>query len=86
LTKKWYIGLVKDKFEAFYLYNAITRAEKPFFYPYKNIIGPFKTKRAALWAEKYGLKNPRFQQVDDAERLAKEENTIAREFKLIEQY
>jgi hypothetical protein len=35
------------------------------------VIGPFKTKRGALWVEKYGRSNPHFQHVNDAERLAK---------------
>jgi hypothetical protein len=39
--------------------------------PFKYAIGPFVTKRAALWAEKYGLNNPHFQHVRDAERLSR---------------
>lgn len=35
------------------------------------IVGPFNTKRGALWAERYGYKNPHFRHVADAERLAK---------------
>lgn len=35
------------------------------------VIGPFRTKRAALWAEAYGRNNPHFQHVEDAERLSK---------------
>jgi hypothetical protein len=35
------------------------------------VIGPFKTKRAANWAAKFGKGNPHFQTVDDAKRLSK---------------
>ena len=38
---------------------------------YTCVVGPFKTKRAALWAEKHGYNNPHFQHVNDAERLSK---------------
>jgi len=50
--------------------------EEPTFknagYRYAAVIGPFKTKRAALWTEKYGHNNPHFQHVQDAERLSRE--------------
>jgi len=39
--------------------------------PYLAVVGPFKTKRGALWAVKYGKDNPHFATVNDAERLAK---------------
>jgi hypothetical protein len=38
---------------------------------YGYVIGPFKTKRAAVWAVKYGNNNPHFRHVNDAERIAR---------------
>lgn len=38
---------------------------------YVFVIGPFRTARAARWAVKYGLGNPHFQHVDDAERISR---------------
>jgi hypothetical protein len=38
---------------------------------YAAMIGPFKTKRGALWMATYGRNNPHVQHVDDAERLAR---------------
>ena len=37
---------------------------------YGAVIGPFQTKRAALWAESQGS-NPHFQTVADAERISR---------------
>lgn len=39
---------------------------------FKAVIGPFRTRRAALWAERYGSNlNPHFRHVEDAERLSR---------------
>ena len=40
---------------------------------YTAVIGPFVTRRAQLWAVKYGKNNPHFQHVNDAERLSKQD-------------
>ena len=61
------MGHYKNKLEAFCCFDIPT----PFCYPYQAVIGPFRTKRAALWSEKYGFNNPHFQTVNDAERLSK---------------
>lgn len=37
---------------------------------YVFVVGPFRTARAARWAEKYGHLNPHFRHVDDAERIS----------------
>jgi hypothetical protein len=69
MRKKWYVGIShKDG-----SYHAFTWSGNPTpkNQKYAAVIGPFKTKRAALWAEKHGKGNPHFQHVDDAERLAK---------------
>ena len=36
------------------------------------VIGAFRTRRAQIWALKYGKNNPHFQAVNDAEKLSKE--------------
>ena len=72
MTRKHYVGLTRmsDRFQYF------TSMEEPTFKNagcrYAAVIGPFKTKRAALWTEKYGHNNPHFQHVQDAERLSRE--------------
>jgi hypothetical protein len=69
MRKKWYVGHSKNADDkAFASSSDPTPESYPQFYA---VTGPFKTKRAAIWAEKYGKGNPHFQHVDDAERLAK---------------
>jgi hypothetical protein len=48
-----------------------TPTESMYGAEYFAFTGPFRTKRAALWALKYGENNPHFQHVNDAERLSK---------------
>jgi hypothetical protein len=68
----WYVGIsaLDCKYVAF-------RADVPdadLYGRYKDLyialIGPFRTKRGAIWAAKYGKGNPHFQHVNDAEKLA----------------
>jgi hypothetical protein len=56
-----------QKFEIFRSKDMPTNASHGKLYIY--VIGPFRTKRACTWAEKYGANNPHFQNVNDAERL-----------------
>lgn len=69
---KWYVGHTVDKpsrlkaFRCSFLPTDLTHG-----LTYYAVIGPFGTKRAALWAEKYGLGNPHFVQVSDAEHISK---------------
>ena len=37
---------------------------------YRAVIGPFRTRRAAKWAEEHGWANPHFYHVNDAERIS----------------
>jgi len=67
MKRKWYVGIVKDHYEAFHA----TEKPEPGDYIYHAVIGPFVTKRAAIWAEKHGYNNPHFQHVRDAERISK---------------
>ena len=67
-TQKWYVGIDGGKYEAFRTSTEPTHESHSMLYG--AVVGPFKTKRAALWAEKYGSMNPHFRHVDDAERLS----------------
>lgn len=72
MKKLWYVehtgtGLVAYR----------SSKEPTFQHPYDSdgihrgvTIGPFKTKRAAMWVEKFGYRNPHFLHVNDAERFA----------------
>lgn len=70
-SQKYYIGYKIDcsGFERFKSANEPTVGQ--YGYKYLYVIGPFITMRAAVWAEKYGLNNPHFRHVDDAETLSK---------------
>jgi hypothetical protein len=67
----FYIGIdrLTHKFKAFRYIKTPTEANCGDLFA--AVIGPFKTKRAALWAEQYGQNNPHFRHVDDAERLCR---------------
>ncbi len=68
VRKRWYVGgTTNHRFEAFRFDHDPIEGETPYLY----VIGPFRTRRGARWAEKYGKGNPRFGHVEDAERLAR---------------
>jgi hypothetical protein len=66
---KWYVGHNRGTLEAFKA--SATPTTDSHGHLYAGVVGPFRTKRAALWAEQYGSMNPHFQHVSDAERIAK---------------
>lgn len=69
---RWYVGHLQGNnrgFEAFR--SEVKPTAQTHGDLYTGVIGPFKTKRAVKWAEKYGYINPHFHSVEDAERLAK---------------
>ena len=68
---RWYCGKVGNLYEAFR--SRVTPTQRTHGDMYTTVIGPFKTKRAAKWTERFGYRNPHFRHVDDAERLAAEE-------------
>jgi len=70
MKTRWYIGH-KTNGGLIAFSDTSTPTEQGYGKLFGAVIGPFKTKRAALWAEKYGRFNPHFQHVNDAERLAK---------------
>ena len=69
---KWYVGRSANR-----PYTAFRSATVPTWEShgdrYAAVIGPFRTMRAALWAERYGRGNPHFRTVADAEAYAKKE-------------
>jgi hypothetical protein len=70
--KRWYVGVKIDYCLGTYSHEAFTSEATPKEDScYNYVIGPFNTKRGATWAEKYGVKNPHFGCVADAERLAR---------------
>ena len=68
MKMNWYVGLAATTYALIAFRASATPTETS---GYLAVIGPFRTKRAALWAEKYGSNNPHFQHVNDAERLSK---------------
>jgi len=68
--KKNYVGHLPDgRLERFL--SDVTPTLASHGHLYGAVIGPFRTARAARWAEKYGRDNPHFQCVRDAERLCR---------------
>lgn len=68
MRNRWYVGHTRTGLIAFKCPTTPTvnsHGDK-----FIAVVGPFKTKRAAKWAERYGKGNPHFRHVDDAERLA----------------
>ena len=71
MQRKPYIGIDTDgNWLGFLLASEPTREE--FGERYAAFIGPFRTRRAQMWAMKYGKNNPHFQTVESAERLSKQ--------------
>ena len=71
---KWYAGLTKNHaFEAF----RATATPTPSTHGdrFRAVVGPFRTRRAALWCEQYGYNNPHGQTVAEMEKLAKAATT-----------
>lgn len=67
---KWYLGHAGGKHEAFSSKQEPTQETHG---QYGAVVGPFRTKRAAMWAQEHGQGNPHFQHVRDAERISSKE-------------
>lgn len=71
--QKWYVGI--ETSSGCNVYRAFRAFSDPTPESHGNhyaaCIGPFTSKRGALWAVKHGAGNPHFQHVTDAERLSK---------------
>ena len=66
---RWYLGLTGRERVAFSSHQEPTTATHSLMYG--AVIGPFDTKRGAMWAQNYGRNNPHFRHVRDAERIAR---------------
>ena len=73
MRQRWYVGVRGNTSTAFP--SPSTPTINSHGQQYAAVIGPFLTRRGALWAEKYGRGNPHCQHVNDAEYFAKQENT-----------
>ena len=76
-TNPWYVGYQRNPrgFRAFQYCSTPTEQTHGDKYVY--VVGPFYTERGAKWAEHYGLDNPHFRTVEDAERYADAADTDA---------
>ncbi len=74
--KNIYVGHNKDTSELDVIYTDATpeSANEKGFESYSWLIGEFKTLRGARFYQTHGLNNPHVQNVNDAERIAKEIN------------
>lgn len=70
--RRYYCGYLDDG-----SLQAFTSTRKPTFAShgkrYLAVLGPFRTKRATLWAEKHARGNPHARTVDDIETLARQD-------------
>jgi hypothetical protein len=71
IRKRWYVGKPRAPTKPDVAFNSVSCPTSVSHPDYYAVIGPFRTKRAAVWASVYGANNPHFQIVADAERLAR---------------
>ena len=72
---KFYVGLINKGpswFKGWHVFKSST-PPTPEAFAYSSVIGPFRTKRAAIWATNNVGVNPHFSTVADAERISKAE-------------
>lgn len=69
LCKKYYIGVYEGEWFGFSSNEIPSKINFP---NYNAVIGPFRTRKAQIWALKYGKNNPHFTCVEDAEIFAKQ--------------
>lgn len=65
-----WVGRAKETGQLVYFQSIDTPTEASHGHLYGAVVGPFRTVRAAMWAERYGNGNPHFQHVNDAERIS----------------
>lgn len=65
---KWYVGLKGVERILFFANAPVTQEAERY---YGAVIGPFRTKRAAIFSRDCGYGNPHCQCVQDAERISK---------------
>lgn len=79
----WWVGCCGQERKAFKSTEEPTPEKYEFI---QAVIGPFKTKRAALWCEKYGFNNPHAQDVSSIEKLAKHDQDVQKLSKSLRKY
>lgn len=69
--QRWYVGheMITDNLRAFR--SPSTPTYETHGHLYWAVVGPFRTRRAARWAEQCGQNNPHFQCTEDVERLSR---------------
>lgn len=70
--KRWYVGVparAMGRYVAFQCAYHPTKKKQGGRFAY--VIGPFRTARAARWAERFGFGNPHFTHVNAAEKIAR---------------
>ena len=70
--RRWYVGVpakAREGYRAFQCAYVPSQRKQGRIFAY--VIGPFRSKRGALWAEKFGFGNPAFYGVEAAERISK---------------
>ena len=75
--RKFYVGLSASGSLRRWLFNDVEPIKNNHGDQYVAIIGPFATKRGAIFMRDYGEGNPHCQTVSDAERLAKRKFLMA---------
>lgn len=68
MRTKQYVGISARRREVFHAMSTPTQATHP---QYGAVIGPFRTKRGAVFMARNGYNNPHCRTVADAERLSK---------------
>lgn len=68
--KRFYVGHQGGK--RFFFSSETTPTRATHGDKYNAVVGPFRTKRAAMWASATAPNNPHYQHVNDAERISKQ--------------
>ena len=69
MAQKFYVGRKQGRQMIFKSDTIPTRETHGHLYD--SVMGPFRTKRGAMFQVAFGANNPHVQQVSDAERIAK---------------
>lgn len=68
---KWYVGWVKGHPGALSPFQSAKTPTQKDWPNFSRGMGPFKTRRAAIWMATYGFANPHATSIKAVERLAK---------------
>lgn len=74
MKRQYYIGHKNGDRHLFYSDSPVTKESHGSLYT--AVVGPFITKRGALFMLEHGVNNPHCQSVADAEKLAKEKKSM----------